>query len=123
MSDSISQSTKLERLEAFEERLGVRLDALYAKIDGSRVYQTHNREFPSIRVTGEIHPANGTALPQRIKIVADAYNAQGQVVDTSERRCLDPEEFFGYETFELHIGGTHPSLIKKIRIYPKASLY
>lgn len=123
MSEQKGQTEKLERLEVFEDRLGVRIDALYAKIDEGRIYRLHGREFPGICVTGEVHAACGTALPQRIKIIVDAYDAHGRLICTNGTGCIYPETFFGYESFEVNVGGTHPQLIKKLRIYPKSALY
>lgn len=123
MSEHKSQIDKLERLEAFEDRLGVRLDALYAKIDESQIYRLHGREFPGICVTGEVHAACGTTLPLRIKIIVDAYDAHGRLVCTNGTGCFYPETFYGYESFEVGVGGTHPGLIKKLRVYPKSTLY
>lgn len=117
------QTKKLERLEAFEERLGVRLEALYATISESSGYTVDDAFLPGICVTGELHPKDGTTIAQRVKIVADAYDAEGRVICTSGISCSDPETFFGYETFEVLVGGIPAEQIKKIRVYPKATRY
>ena len=113
----------IERLETFEERLGVRLDALYATIADGISYSVDGESLPAICVTGEIHPREGTAIAQKIKIIADAYDMDGRVVCTNGTLGFDPKTFFGYETFQVFVGGIPTEQIRKIRVYPKATLY
>lgn len=117
------QTKKLERLEAFEERLGVRIEALYANLDEGSGYTVNNKFLPGIRITGEIHPKEGTQLAQRIKIVADAYDLDGRVVCTESTASFDPEIFYGYETFGIVVGRIPAAQIVKIRVYPKPARY
>jgi hypothetical protein len=55
----------IERLELFEERLGIRLEGLYAQISDDCRWVT---------VTGEVHALEGMKLNQNIKIVGAVYD-------------------------------------------------
>lgn len=100
----------IERLEAFEERMGVRLEALFAGRGSENSY---------LKLRGELHPTQGTILQQDVELVADVYNGLGQLID-HESRVFPSDKFYGFETFELWICGDIPdSAIAKIRLYPK----
>jgi len=58
----------IERLEAFEERVDVRLEALFA----------HNSETSGyLTVNGEVHPREGATIKQDIGVHVDAYDCFG----------------------------------------------
>jgi hypothetical protein len=109
----------LERLEAFEDRAGVRLDALYAVLDGGRVWRVGNIDYPCVRVNGELHPHDGVSLAESVTIIADAYDVDGRLVRREATLPFDPKSFFGYETFSLEVVCGPIKRIAKIRIYPK----
>ncbi len=96
----------IERLEAFEERVGVRLEALFAYIEND--YLT---------VNGEMHPREGSTIEQDIVVHVDAYDSLGRLVAKTET-TLSADGFFGFEAFhtleQLPIRG-----LSKIRVYPK----
>lgn len=99
-------TSRIERLEAFEERCGVRLDALFAKGDGY-----------SLKVNGELHPQDGPKLKQNVMVVVDVYDAARRLVENGGE-CFFAESFFGFETFSLLLV-PKISDISKIRVYPK----
>jgi len=100
----------IERLEAFEERLGVSLEGLFAGILQRREY---------IRVNGELHPREGTELKQNTEVVATVYDQSGRVLAVQSER-FSTDSFFGFEAFSLFIhmdvGSNRPA---RIRVYPK----
>jgi len=97
----------IERLEAFEERLGVSLEGLFAEIS--------HREY--IRVNGELHLREGTELKQDIEVVATVYDQSGRVLAVGHVR-FSTDSFFGFEPFSLfmEVGSNRPA---RIRVYPK----
>lgn len=105
----------IERVEAFEQRLELRLSALFADWDD------HGYVFPYsyLKITGELQPIEGTALREDIKLIADVYDTSDRLVGHTEHH-LYAERFFALETFEIGVRLSVPNLwISKIRLYPK----
>ncbi len=103
-------SDLLERFEAAEERLGVRLEGLFAKMDRA------NRH---VHLNGELHASDeGGELGRDLEIVATVHDSSGRVVRKQSTTCRS-ESFFGFEAFSLSMeaGEDVPA---KIRVYPKA---
>ena len=106
----------IERLEAFEERMGVRLEALFA--------HSNNKGYTPpgtyLKICGELHPREGSAIQQKISLVVDVYDDVGRLVGGNSR-SFSPEDFFGFETFEINTHLEASKLkISKIRLYPKS---
>ena len=97
----------IERLEAFEDRLGVNLEGLFAEVS----------EDGYVHVNGELHLRDGTELNQDLEIVATIYDSSGRVLNVADTGFYT-DSFFGFEAFSLfmNIGNKHPA---KIRVYPK----
>lgn len=97
----------IERLEAFEERVGVRLEALFAHISA----------LGFLTVNGEAHPREGATIKETVDLHVDAYDSSGRLVAMSRAR-VEADKFFGFATFyavaELPI-----RVLSKIRVYPK----
>ena len=104
---------KVERMEAFEERMGVRLDCLSARSE------YFDDETTYVRAMGELLSRRGDQLPQDIALVAAVYS-NGRVVGTSEN-YYNSDEFPGLETFELIVSIPAGLPISKVRIYPKSN--
>lgn len=103
---------KIQRLEAFEERLGVRLEAISAFL-----YPESDYEEEHVVVRGELHAAEGTELRCCINVFATAYDTQGRVIQ-SEDVWFNDEKFFGFEVFEIRLDVAGPD-VGKIRLFPK----
>jgi hypothetical protein len=101
----------IEKLEAFEERLGVRIEA------HSAWCESHYDEY-ELFVGGELHAENGNTLKQSITVVADAYNSSNQLLAT-ESHLIDSLTLLGFETFMIWIQRLPHDKIAKIRVYPK----
>jgi len=103
-------STKIERLEAMEDRLSVSLSALsafYEDIGGSHY----------LVVKGEIQPTTGTTLTESITLEAAAYDTQGRIIGKGSD-YYDKEDFFGIEVFDITVSLDVPD-VARIRLYPK----
>ena len=99
---------KIERLEAFEERLDVRFENISVKI-----YENN-----SISVYCEIHSNNETTISQTIKSECVLYD-DGQILDVKQAYVLK-DNFFGFEILEFYFGDEGiASKISKLRLYPK----
>ena len=96
----------LERLEAFEDRLEVRLESLSALI-----------EHGYLNVRGELHLKSGMQLQRNIQLFVAVYDSMSRVVATGETIYL-AENFFGFEVFEIPVGVEELNLAR-ICIYPK----
>ena len=99
----------IERLEAFEERLGVRIEGLFACID----------ENNYIKINGELHSNEGTQLEQNIKLMISAHDSSGRIVGT-DYSLISAESFFGFEIFSEYFQAQSES-VSKVRIYPRQS--
>lgn len=101
----------VERLELFEEKLGVRLDNISVKTD----------EYYKITVLGEIFSSSGESLNQNIYLNANLYNSDGDLIGT-ESEYIDVEDFMGYDTFKFYFYEDDIALkTNKIRLFVKKS--
>jgi hypothetical protein len=81
----------IERLELFEERLGIRLEGLYAEISDDCQWVT---------VNGEVHALEGMKLKQDINIVGAVYDNFGRVIVRNSWQVFK-EKFYGFQVFFL----------------------
>ena len=97
----------IERLEAFEDRLGISLEGLFATMD----------EDGDLRVNGELHLREGTELDQDVEVVATVYDSSGRVLYTRSDSIYS-DSFFAFEpfSFSLYLEGYQPA---RVRVYPK----
>ena len=103
-------TSKIERLEALEERLSISLSSL------SAFFAILNDGRPCIQICGEFHSGKGMTLVQTIYLHFAIYDLQGRVV-TSEYCMFLSQSFYGMETFQKQIFPPTGEL-SKIRIYP-----
>lgn len=101
----------VERLEAFEERLGVSIQNLSLKIEDGYKWLT---------IYFELHSENGTTLEESLHIECVLYNNEGLIID-KESRNIYAYDFFGFELVEIYFTGdiSKAEQVSKIRIYPK----
>jgi len=114
MGSKTDITNRLERLKAFEERLGVRFEAISAFLSTPDDYDT---EW-SVEVKGELHPLQGTEIGGDLLLEISAYDAEGRVVEIGQTYVLQ-ESFFGFETFGFRLSA--PVGIAKLRLIPKVS--
>lgn len=98
---------RIERLEAFEERLGVSIQNLSIKI-GSY-----------ISLFAELHSITGTSINENIEVECVLYDKDGLVIDKTTKN-IDADDFFGFQVLEMNFFGDDlAEQVGKIRIYPK----
>jgi hypothetical protein len=97
----------VERLEAFEERLRVRIEAVYAR-----------RDLAYIQINFELHPHDGVQLAQNTEIVADIYDSARRLIGRATWTFL-ASKFHGFESFNLRVFVGDDGEVFKIRLYPK----
>jgi hypothetical protein len=98
---------RIERLEAFEERLEVSIQNISIKVENY------------ITLFCELHPINGTSIEEDINVECVIYDKEGLVIDKTSA-SIDSDEFFGFEILEMNFFGDNiGERINKIRIYPK----
>lgn len=110
----IDLTSKIERLEAFEERLMVSFKSLSAFMDAS---EDEEDDYITVDVRGEVHATTGTKIKKDTAVVIAIYDNSDRVIGTSESTYY-ADDFFGFDTFSesVHISVRN---IAKIRIYPK----
>jgi len=104
----------IERLEAFEERCGVRLEALFVVI----------HEDGCMFVNGELHAREGTKLKGSLNLEVVLYDEVGRVL-VKKQEHFNGERFFGFEAFSIIVDGwERPNLkVSKIRVYPQQTRF
>jgi lipopolysaccharide biosynthesis protein len=98
----------IERIETFEDRCGVRIEAVHAR---------QEEYTPAwVLVNGELHPCDGVHLRGDTEVLADVYDSAGRLVAKGSH-TFSASKFYGFETFSLlvQICGD----VSKIRLYPK----
>ncbi len=110
-------TSKIERLEAFEERLMVSFKSLSAFIDAEDEDEDGDDDYITVDVRGEIHAATGTKIKKDVTVVIAVYDKSDRVIGTSESTYYS-DDFFGFDTFteSVHVPVRN---VAKIRIYPK----
>ena len=102
---------KIERLEAFEERLNVSIEKLSIKVD--------NDDSAWFRLFGELHSKTNTELEETIEVVCVIYDKQGSIIKQKYIYFLK-DSFFGFEVFEFWFQEYGiANEVGSIRIYPK----
>ncbi|MET2984823.1 hypothetical protein [Aureibaculum conchae] len=106
--------SKIERLEAFEERASITFENISIKV----------QDWGGIIIFFEIHPKTGSSIPienGRINIECILYGQENSILET-DYKSLYPEDFFGFELIRFTFNDKNiADEIKKIRIYPKIS--
>ncbi len=111
MKDILAKSllNKIERLEAFEERLDVRFENISIKI----------KENNHITIFTELHKNNGTTIDETIQIMCVAYDLNGQILEVDSGIAFK-STFFGFQIYQFDFQEDNVvDKIGKIRIYPK----
>ena len=101
-------SDLIERLEAFEDRLNVRIEALSAHLS------PFNDDY-IVEVRGELHPKAGMELGHdNLELTAAVYDSHSRVIGTGGG-WFSKDKFFGFEVFciDVHVPVNN---LKRIRI-------
>jgi hypothetical protein len=113
LSSDKDVSHLIERLEAFEDRLGVRLEGLFARTGDDHA------DYYYIVLYGELHLNEGTELNQSIEVVATMYNSAGRVINIQNTRVY-ADSFFGFRPLKFFFQVDRNVQPAKIRVYPQA---
>jgi len=100
---------RIERLEAFEERMQIRLENFTIKVD----------EEKWVRILFEVYPIDGTTIDSNMNIECILYDKENSILE-KDYTYITSEDFFGFEVVELNFQEDGiADEIDKIRIYPK----
>jgi hypothetical protein len=100
---------KIERLEAFEDRMKIRIENISMRIDDNNYF----------RIFCEVHPVSGTSISEHITLECVIYDTTG-AISLVESANLYSDDFFGFEVIKFSITDSEVvDRIGKIRIYPK----
>lgn len=97
----------VERFEAFEERLGITLEGVFAKIN----------DDGELTVCGEVYAVDGTKINEDIDLIVSLHDASGRVIYRDHHYIL-ASKFYGFESFKIIFYDTSLP-VSKVRLYPK----
>ncbi len=101
---------KIERLEAFEERLGVCFENISIKITSDE-----NR----FTLFCELHSDSGTTINDSFYVECVLYDSSASIIGKTESYIYD-KDFFGFELIEMNFQEDFiANSVNKIRLYPK----
>lgn len=100
---------KIEQLEAFEEKAGLRLAALFAGL------LTHVEK--DLFIHGEIVGENAIPVEKGFVVNVSVHDSSGRVVGVGAWR-KGPNQFRGFTTFSVRIFALPSSNLSRIRVYP-----
>jgi hypothetical protein len=97
---------KIERLEAFEDRMKIRIEKL----------QINMGEHGYFELFCEINPLVGTEISDNIKIECIIYDTTGGILNLQGKQIMK-DDFFGFQILCFTVKFTEK--IGKIRVYPR----
>jgi len=98
----------VERVEATEKRVGVRLDAISAFY-----YQDEFVDGYSVQVLGDILAVD--EIVEDFSVVAGIYDSNNRLVGRDDYPVFS-DEYFGFESFEIHVEGLPCRVPGKVRV-------
>jgi hypothetical protein len=113
---------EIERLEFIEEKMGVKLESLFACEDGSG-WSSGIGTSKRFVINGELHTIDGSQLSQNVRLVISAHDSSSRVLGSGSIE-IKAKDFFGFDTFSdgMHVYACE-DLVTKVRIYPTPSKY
>jgi hypothetical protein len=117
MVKTIEFLDNIERLEAFEEQFGIRLEGLSVSL---APIGTKYSNASYIDVNGDIFAINGTTIDQDIELVISCHDFADRVL-VSKKHPIKARSFLGLDTFLVEISYELLPFVtvEKVRIYPK----
>jgi hypothetical protein len=104
-------TSKIERLEALEERWGVSLEALSSSIEGP-----DDDGKCKFKLSGQVRSITGLTIDKDLRLVVTLHDGIGRVVNMGEQ-TQSTDRFWGRDPFEFRFI-IHESPCK-IKVYPK----
>lgn len=110
---------KIERIEAFEEKLGIRYDSISIIVD----YYDFNNDPWNIKILGDVieHENGNLANFQdwSIETVVNLYDSENRIIGSSDS-SFQVRNYLGFTTFEVNFFDIQSiEEIKRIRVYPR----
>lgn len=102
----------IERLDALEDREGIRFESLWALF----FIDPNGPHF--VRICGEVHPHEGLEITHHLKVAATLYDSKARVLNTASHYLSAPEKFYGFEAFQIDLNAASGP-VTKIRLYPQ----
>lgn len=99
---------RIERLEPFEDRLGIYFDKMSVKVN----------EDLTFVIYFEVHSIKGTNLENTLRVFCVLYNLEDSILAKTDI-YVQREKFFGFTTKEFWFSGVIATDVNKIRIYPE----
>lgn len=101
---------KIERFEAFEERLGVYFENISVKIKNNDNWFT---------LFCELHSNSGLSISKSLEVQCVLYDSSGSIIERKES-FICQDDFFGFELIEMKFQeDLIANSVSKIRIFPK----
>lgn len=100
---------KVEKLEALEEKLGIKIDGLYCE------WELEDNEY-SISLTAEVFAESGN-IDSDIEFKMAVYDEKNRVIGDSSIYLFE-ETFAGFDTISIYLSGLIQTPTK-IRLFPK----
>lgn len=108
LSKNLTKS--VERIEAFEEKLGIKIENVIVNV-------SDNFEF--IKVLFDMYALNGKSLNSSLYLTTSYYGEDNNLLGISDLIYVDEHSFMGFETCEIVGEVDNANEVKKIRLYPK----
>jgi len=105
----------IERIEAAEDRLKIRLDALFVSLYEPNYYNT---DKPIVNVKGEIHAIENSCLDESLQVVAAVYDSNRRLIG-SDVAYFICDKFFGIDIFDFDVKVDSGGDIASVRVFPK----
>ncbi len=106
----------VDRLETFEEQIGITLEGLYAEFE----FDPCETDDPNcLTISGELRARDGCELLS-FRLIVAIYDLAGRVIHSEDGYFGDADSFLGFDTFsETIYTKCDPSNVSKIRVYPR----
>lgn len=101
--------TRIERLESFEERLGVSIQNLSI---------SYNYDYGNSFILFELHSNTDFTIKEIINVFCVFYDENGAIIFTSTNSVY-PRDFYGFTILTFRIHNEFLYQIHKIKIYPQ----
>lgn len=116
MDNAKELKKKIERIPAFEEKLGIKYENISIQISTT----SHDKY---ITILGNIMENNSTNYPvSGLSTIITIYDNNNDILEMREF-MINMDDFMGFDTFKIEIGpldiNYDTNIISKILIYPK----
>lgn len=109
---------KVERIEAFEEKLGIRYESISIMVD----YYDFNDDPWTVTILGDVieHENGNLANFQNwnIETVVNLYDEENRII-ASGGSSFQVRDYLGFTTFKVYMEIASIEEVKRIRIYPR----